>query len=130
RCSPAAARAGKVADKAGVAQSLAQITDDRNSGPPNSLLLRASNEVLIGNAEPEEPGDGSGTPCDSDDKQATDPPPPATEPSADRSLSTELEGWTVAVTETGQFVATNADYPKVHLNLEMYGDGKPELLNW
>jgi tetratricopeptide (TPR) repeat protein len=128
--SPTAESPCEGADQLGGSQSLAQIADDRNSGPPNSLLLRASNEVLIGNAEPEEPGDGSGTPCDSDDKQATYPPPPATEPSADRSLSTELEGWTVAVTETGQFVATNADYPKVHLNLEMYGDGEPELLNW
>jgi tetratricopeptide (TPR) repeat protein len=120
------------ADQLGDASgSLAHIADDRHSGSPNSLLLRASNEVLIGNAEPEEPGDGSGAPCDTDDKQATDPPPPAAaKPSGNRPMSTELEGWTVAVTETGQFVATNADYPKVRLGLEMYGDGEPELLNW
>ena len=33
--------------------NFAQVTDDRRSGPPNSLLLRASNEVLIGNAKRE-----------------------------------------------------------------------------
>jgi tetratricopeptide (TPR) repeat protein len=132
KASPAADSPCEGADQlGGGSPSLAQIADDRHSGPPNSLLLRASNEVLIGNAEPEDPRDGSGDPCDSDDKQATDAPPPAAaEPSGDRSVSTELEGWAVAVTEAGQYVATNADYPKVRLGLEMYGDGEPELLNW
>ena len=132
KASPAADSPCEGADQlGGGSPSLAQVADDRHSAPPNSLLLRASNEVLIGNAEPEEPGDGSGDPCDSDDKQAADAPPPAAaEPSGDRSVSTELEGWAVAVTEAGQYVATNADYPKVRLGLEMYGDGEPELLNW
>jgi tetratricopeptide (TPR) repeat protein len=131
KASPAADSPCEGADQLGDGSgNFAQVTDDRHSGPPNSLLLRASNEVLIGNAEPEAPADGSRVPCDSHDKQATDPPPPATEPSGDRSVSTELEGWTVAPTEAGQYVATNADYPKVRLGLEMYGDGEPELLNW
>ena len=103
--------------------SFAHIADARHPVPPNSLLLRASNEVLIGNAEPEDPADGDG--------QATDPPSPAAaEPSADRPVSAELEGWIVALTEAGQYVATNSDYPKLRLGLEMYGDGEPELLNW
>jgi hypothetical protein len=129
KASPAADSPCEGADQLGDGSgSLAQVADDRHSAPPNPLLLRASNEVLIGNAEPEEPGDGSGDPCDS---EATDAPPPAVaEPSGDRSVSTELEGWAVAVAEAGQYVATNADYPKVRLGLEMYGDGEPELLNW
>ena len=132
KASPAADSPCEGADQLGDGSgSLAQVADDRLSRSPNSLLLRASNEVLIGNAEPEDPGDGSGDPCDSGDKQATDPPPPAAaEPSGDRSVSTELEGWAVALTEAGQYVATNADYPKVRLGLEMYGEGEPELLNW
>jgi tetratricopeptide (TPR) repeat protein len=131
KASPAADNPCEGADQLGGGSgNLAQIADDRHSGPPNSLLLRASNEVSIGNAEPEGPADGGGIPCDSEDKQATDAPPPATEPSGDRPVSTELEGWAVAVTEAGQYVATNADYPKVRLGLEMYGDGEPELLNW
>jgi tetratricopeptide (TPR) repeat protein len=131
KASPAADNPCEGADQLGGGSgNLAQIADDRHSGPPNSLLLRASNEVSIGNAEPEGPADGGGIPCDSEDKQATDAPPPATEPSGDRPVSTELEGWTVALTDAGQYVATNADYPKVRLGLEMYGDGEPELLNW
>ena len=130
KASPAADSPCEGADQLGDgSESFAQVAEDRHSGPPNSLLLRASNEVLIGNAEPEKPGGGSGDPCDSDDKQATDPPS-STEPPGDRSVSAELEGWTVALTEGGQYVATNADYPKVRLGLEMYGDGEPELLNW
>jgi tetratricopeptide (TPR) repeat protein len=112
-------------------QSFAQAADARHSAPPNPLLLRASSEVVIGNAEPEDPSGGTGVPCDSDDKQATDVQQPApAEPSGDRPVGTELEGWTVALTEAGQYVATNSDYPKVRLALEMYGDGEPELLNW
>ena len=111
--------------------SFARVADTRHPAPPNSLLLRASNEVSIGNAEPEDPADGDGVPCDSDDTQAIDPPSPAAaEPSAGRPVGTELEGWTVALTEAGQYVATNSDYPKLRLGLEMYGEGEPELLNW
>ena len=111
--------------------SFARVADTRHPAPPNSLLLRASNEVSIGNAEPEDPADGDGVPCNSDDTQAIDPPSPAAaEPSAGRPVGTELEGWTVALTEAGQYVATNSDYPKLRLGLEMYGEGEPELLNW
>jgi tetratricopeptide (TPR) repeat protein len=111
--------------------SFAHVAYARHPAPPNSLLLRASNEVLIGNAEPEDPADGDGVPCDSDDSQATDPPSPAAaEPAAGRPVGTELEGWTVALTDAGRYVAANPDYPKLRLGLEMYGDGEPELLNW
>jgi tetratricopeptide (TPR) repeat protein len=103
-----------------------QPADPRHPSPPHSLLLRASNEVVIGNAEPENPADGDAVPCDSDDGQAVDP----SSPSAGRPVGAELEGWTVLLTNTGQYVATNPDYPKLRLGLEMYGDGEPELLNW
>ena len=130
--SPTADGPCRAADRLGDAtREFPQVADARHSAEPNPLLLRASDEVLIGNAQPAGPADGIGGPCDQDDKQATEPPPQAAaEPSSDRPVSTELEGWTVVLTAAGQYVATNSDYPKLRLTLEMYGSGEPELLNW
>ncbi|MGH6824531.1 tetratricopeptide repeat protein [Methyloceanibacter sp.] len=126
KASPAANSPCEGADQLGDgSESFAQTAEARRSPPPNSLLLHASNEVLFGTAEPEGPSDRIEGPCDEDDKQATDTPSPG-----DRPVSTELEGWTVALTEAGQYVATNSDYPKLRLGLEMYGAGEPEVLNW
>jgi len=108
-----------------------QVADARRSAEPKPLLLLASDEVQIGNAQPAGPTDGNGGPCDSNEKHSTDPPlPAAAEPSGERPVSTELEGWTVVLTGAGQYVATNSDFPKLRLTLEMYGSGEPELLNW
>src|SRR4029077_17470455 len=75
-----------------------QVADARRSADPNPLLLRASDEVQIGNAQPAGPTDGNGGPCGSNEK----PPQPAgAEPSGERPLSTELEGWTVVLTGAG-----------------------------
>ncbi len=104
-----------------------QIADAHHSAESNSLLLRASDKVFIGNAKPDGPADAAGAPCRPDDKQAADP---QAAPSGDRPVSMELEGWTLVLTESGQYVATNSDYPKMRLTLEMYGSGDPELLNW
>ena len=63
-----------------------QVADARRSAEPNPLLLRASDEVQIGNAQPAGPTDGNGGPCGSNERHSTDPPsrrlpnPPANVP--------------------------------------------------
>ena len=115
----------------GGSRDFPHVADARHASESNPLLLRASDEVEVGNAAPASPANGSGGPCDRDSKQAAEPSPPAAaEPLVDRPVNTELEGWTVVLTGAGQYVATNADYPKLRLTLEMYGNGEPELLNW
>jgi tetratricopeptide (TPR) repeat protein len=130
--SPTADGPCRAADRLGDGtRDFPRVADARHSAEQNPLLLRASDEVSIGNAQPAGPADGIGGPCDQNDKQATESPPAAAaEPLGDRPVGTELEGWTVVLTAAGQYVATNSDYPKLRLTLEMYGSGEPELLNW
>jgi hypothetical protein len=94
-------------------------------------LLKANNEISLANAEPVEPSDGVGIPCDEDEDQAGEPASQdASDETADRPVETDLEDWSVVRTQDGDYVATNSQHPKVRLVLEMYGGGEPELLNW
>jgi tetratricopeptide (TPR) repeat protein len=112
-------------------QDLRQVADARHAPEPESLVLRASDEVLIGNAEPAGPGDAIGFPCARESKRQSEPAPSAAaEPSGDRSVGPEMEGWTVVLTQSGEYIARNSAYPKLRLALEMYGSGEPGLLNW
>lgn len=111
---------------------LRQVADAGHIARPNPLLLKASNDVSLANAEPVEPDDAIGVPCDEEDRQALEPASstvPA-EDGADRPVETELEDWSIVLTQEGDYVATNSQHPKLRLVLEMYGGGEPELLNW
>ena len=106
-------------------QDFRQAADTRHAAEPLSLVLRASDEVLIGN------GDAIGFPCERESKQQSDPAPfAAAERSVDRTVGAEMEGWTVVLTQSGEYLAANSSYPKLRLALEMYGSGEPGLLNW
>ena len=56
----------------GAGRELRQVADARHAAPVNPLLLKASNKVSLANAEPEEPGDAMGVPCDEEDGQAAE----------------------------------------------------------
>ena len=108
-----------------------QVANARHATPVNPLLLKANNEISLANAEPVEPSDGVGIPCDEDEDQAGEPASQdASDETADRPVETDLEDWSVVRTQDGDYVATNSQHPKVQLVLEMYGGGEPELLNW
>ena len=108
-----------------------QVANARHATPVNPLLLKANNEISLANAEPVEPSDGVGIPCDEDEDQAGEPASQdASDETADRPVETDLEDWSVVRTQDGDYVATNSQHPKVRLVLEMYGGGEPELLNW
>jgi tetratricopeptide (TPR) repeat protein len=113
-------------------RGLRQVADARHADQPNPLLLKASNDVSLANAEPEEPGDAMGAPCDEEDNQAAEPASQdeSDETTAGRPLETDLEDWSIVHTQGGDYVATNSQHPKLRLVLEMYGGGEPELLNW
>ena len=116
----------------GAVRELRQVADARHAAPANPLLLKASNEVSLTNAEPVEPGDAVGVPCDEDEDQTAEPASQdaSDETAADQPVETELEEWSVVRTQDGDYVATNSQHPKLRLILEMYGGGEPELLNW
>jgi tetratricopeptide (TPR) repeat protein len=116
----------------GVGLGLRQVADSGYAGPPNPLLLKASNDASLANAEPEEPDDAMGVPCDEGDRQAAEPASQdeSDETAAEQPVETELEDWSVVHTQGGDYVATNSQHPKLRLVLEMYGVGEPELLNW
>ena len=57
----------------GAGRELRQVADARHAAPVNPLLLKASNEISLANAEPDEPGDAVGIPCDEDEDQAAEP---------------------------------------------------------
>jgi tetratricopeptide (TPR) repeat protein len=116
----------------GPGPGLRQVADARYLAPPNPLLLKASNDISLANAEPGEPGDAVGAPCDEADTQAAEPASQdaSDETAAGRSVETELEEWSIELTHGGDYVATNSRHPKLRLVLEMYGGGEPELLNW
>jgi tetratricopeptide (TPR) repeat protein len=116
----------------GAGRELRQVADARHAAPANPLLLKASNEVSLTNAEPVEPGDAVGVPCDEDEDQTAEPASQdaSDETAADQPVETELEEWSVVRTQDGDYVATNSQHPKLRLVLEMYGGGEPELLNW
>jgi tetratricopeptide (TPR) repeat protein len=116
----------------GAGRELRQVADARHAAPVNPLLLKASNEISLANAEPEEPSDAVGIPCDEEEGQAADPSSQETsdETATDRPVETDLEEWSVVRTQDDDYVATNSEHPKLRLVLEMYGNGEPELLNW
>lgn len=45
-------------------------------------------------------------------------------------LGEPVGGWIVAEPSPGQYVATNPDYPKLRAQIEMFGAGKPKILEW
>ena len=57
----------------GASWELRQVANARHAAPVNPLLLKASNEISLANAEPVEPSDGVGVPCDEDEDQAGEP---------------------------------------------------------
>ena len=116
----------------GAGRELRQVADARHAAPVNPLLLKVSNEISLANAEPDEPGDAVGIPCDEDEDQAAEPASQdaSDKSAADQPVETELEEWSVVRTQDGDYVATNSEHPKLRLVLEMYGGGEPELLNW
>ena len=116
----------------GAGRELRQVAHARHAAPVNPLLLKASNEISLANAEPDEPGEAVSVPCDEDEDQAAEPASQdaSDESAADQPVETELEEWSVVRTQDGDYVATNSEHPKLRLVLEMYGGGEPELLNW
>jgi tetratricopeptide (TPR) repeat protein len=115
----------------GAGRELRQVADARQTAQPNPLLLKASNTVLLANAEPEEPSDATDVPCDEEDGQAAEPSHETSdEVTVDQPVETDLEEWSVVRTQDDFYVATNSEHPKLRLVLEMYGSGEPELLNW
>ena len=116
----------------GVGLGLRQVADAGYAGPANPLLLKASNDISLANAEPGEPDDAMGVPCDEEDRQVAEPASQdeSDETATDRPVETALEDWSVVHTQDGDYVATNSQHPKLRLVLEMYGGGEPGLLNW
>ena len=56
-----------------------------------------------------------------------DPPP---EPEAGPPLDEPVSGWVVKESIPGRYVATNPKYRRVKAELEMFGAGKPRILEW
>jgi tetratricopeptide (TPR) repeat protein len=76
----------------GGSQDFPHVADAWHATASNPLLLRASDEVQVGNAAPASPGNGGGGPCDQDNKHAAEPSSPAAvEPLVDRPLNTALD---------------------------------------
>ena len=98
----------------GAGRELRQVADARHAAPANPLLLKASNKVSLANAEPEEPDDAMGVPCDEEDGQAAEPSSQETsdEVAADRPVETDLEEWSVVRTQDDDYVATNSRAPE------------------
>ena len=109
-----------------------RVADARHAAPVNPLLLKASNEISLANAEPVEPDDAMDVPCDEEEGQAAEPSSQeaSDEVTADQPVETDLEEWSVVRTQDDDYIATNSEHPKLRLVLEMYGNGEPELLNW
>jgi tetratricopeptide (TPR) repeat protein len=59
-------------------------------------------------------------------KMGIAPPPPPMPEAADKPV----KGWWVSQTQAGHYIATNRRYPKMRVRLEMYGTGKPRILDW
>lgn len=45
-------------------------------------------------------------------------------------LGEAVEGWEITEPQPGRYVATNAKYPALRPELEMFGTGKPRILEW
>ncbi len=45
-------------------------------------------------------------------------------------LGPEVSGWIVKERAFGRYTATNPDYPALSVELEMFGGGKPTILDW
>ncbi len=45
-------------------------------------------------------------------------------------LGPPIDGWVVQELEPARYVATDPDYPAIRAQLEMFGSGKPKILQW
>lgn len=54
-------------------------------------------------------------------------PPVAAETVA---IGPEVSGWIVTEQGSGRYLATNSKFPKLKVQLEMYGEGQPTILGW
>ena len=51
-------------------------------------------------------------------------------PEQGRPLGEEVAGWVIKEPQPGRYVASNAKYPALRPELEMFGAGKPKILEW
>jgi tetratricopeptide (TPR) repeat protein len=113
---------------------LSSLADASENGVPNFLLHQTKGELAdpVGTVEPAPADYRTASPCDPNGQQDAGPlagTPPA-EPDGERSAGMEADDWRLDLTSEGDFLATHPLYPAVHLTLEMYGSGQPELLHW
>ena len=47
-----------------------------------------------------------------------------------RLLGEPVEGWVIKEPEPGRYIASNPKYPALRTELEMFGSGKPKILEW
>lgn len=45
-------------------------------------------------------------------------------------LGEPVDGWTITELSQGRYAASNPDYPGLRAELEMFGSGKPKILEW
>ena len=51
-------------------------------------------------------------------------------PATGQPLGPEVAGWTVTEPSPGRYMASNPDYGSLRVELEMFGAGKPKILEW
>ena len=51
-------------------------------------------------------------------------------PEEGQTLGEEVAGWVIKEPQPGRYVASNAKYPALRPELEMFGAGKPKILEW
>jgi tetratricopeptide (TPR) repeat protein len=51
-------------------------------------------------------------------------------PEPGQPLALPVEDWVIKEPSPGRFVASNSKYPKLRAELEMFGAGKPKILDW
>lgn len=47
-----------------------------------------------------------------------------------KPLGAPVDGWVVTEPSSGRYLATNPDYGSIRVELEMFGSGKPKVLQW
>jgi tetratricopeptide (TPR) repeat protein len=47
-----------------------------------------------------------------------------------RIIGQEVEGWVIKEPQPGRYIAINDQYPALRVDLEMFGTGKPKILEW
>ena len=47
-----------------------------------------------------------------------------------KAIAPPVDGWEVYRTSLGRFIAVNGRYPKLSIQLEIEGDGSPEMVEW